>query len=70
MLGSRAADSERQVGCASKANGQGMDASPVTEVEILETLSLLNARLSEPVWLFGGALSISWWVAGHDLTAT
>jgi len=28
--------------------------TPVSEVEILETLSLLNARLSEPVWLFGG----------------
>src|SRR5262245_55135300 len=31
-----------------------MDASPVSEIEILETLSLLNARLSDPVWLFGG----------------
>jgi Aminoglycoside-2''-adenylyltransferase len=31
-----------------------MSGSPVSEVEILDTLSLLNARLSEPVWLFGG----------------
>src|SRR3954469_2924054 len=31
-----------------------MSGTPVSEVEILETLSLLNARLSEPVWLFGG----------------
>jgi hypothetical protein len=31
-----------------------MSGSPVSEAEILDTLSLLNARLSEPVWLFGG----------------
>ena len=31
-----------------------MSGTPVSEAEILETLSLLNARLSEPVWLFGG----------------
>jgi len=31
-----------------------MSVSPVSEVEICDTLSLLNARLSEPVWLFGG----------------
>ena len=31
-----------------------MSGSPVSEVEILDTLSLLNTRLTEPVWLFGG----------------
>ena len=31
-----------------------MSATVVSEIEILDTLSLLNARLSEPVWLFGG----------------
>lgn len=31
-----------------------MSGSPVRGVEILDTLSLLNARLSEPVWLLGG----------------
>ena len=31
-----------------------MGGSPVSEAETLDVLSLLNARLSEPVWLFGG----------------
>lgn len=31
-----------------------MGATGVSETEILDTLSLLNARLSKPVWLFGG----------------
>jgi Aminoglycoside-2''-adenylyltransferase len=52
-----------------------MDASPVSEVEILETLSLLNERLSEPVWLFGGVavdFLVGRWTRPHgdiDLSA-
>jgi hypothetical protein len=52
-----------------------MSGSPVSEVEILDTLSLLNARLSEPVWLFGGVavdFLVGRWTRPHsdiDLTA-
>ena len=46
-----------------------MSGSRVSEVEILDTLSLLNARLSEPVWLFGGVavdFMVGRWTRPHS----